>query len=241
MVSKNRLKIIKSLATKKGRETHGLFVVEGYKSVCELVQRNLIPAQVLITNGLDEIQGVNSLFVTAREMQQISSLKTAPGYLAVFEIPKTVSLPQQGRIVVLDDVQDPGNLGTIIRLCDWFNIQHIVCSKNTVDAFNPKTVQASMASIARIHIHYTNLQDYLTAAALPIMVTAMDGTSIYNNALPQDAILVLGNESRGVAPQILEIGLKISIPQYGSKTAESLNVATATAIVLAEWSRTTGT
>lgn len=241
MVSKNTLKTIKSLATKKGRETHKQFVVEGYKSVCELLETTLEAVMVLVTEGLDTIEGTQCETITPKEMQQISSLKTAPGYLAIFKMPETHEFPQTGRILVLDDIQDPGNLGTIMRLCDWFGISHIVCSKNTVDHYNPKTVQASMASIGRVHVYYTDLEKYLSQLQLPILVTAMNGTSIYKNALPENAALVLGNESHGVSSAIMNLGKSCTIPQYGTQTTESLNVATASAIILAEWLRTTET
>jgi len=241
MVSKNTLKIIKSLATKKGRETHKQFVVEGYKSVCELLETDLEIVMLLVSAGMETIPATTCHVINGKEMQQASSLKTAPGYLAVFKIPQATVLPQDGRIVVLDDIQDPGNLGTIIRLCDWFNITHVVCSENTVDCFNPKTVQASMASIGRVQVHYTNLANYLGQLTVPIMVTAMQGTSIYKEPLPVHAALVLGNESRGVSAAVMKLGAAYTIPQYGKSTTESLNVATAAAITLGEWLRPTET
>jgi TrmH family RNA methyltransferase len=241
MVSKNTLKIIKSLAAKKGRETHKQFVVEGYKSVCELLETNLELVTILMCRGLTAVPGVNCEVISSKEMQQASSLKTAPGYLAVFKIPQAAVLPQDGRILVLDGIQDPGNLGTILRLCDWFTISHIVCSENTVDCFNPKAVQASMASIGRATVHYTNLENYLAQLTIPIMVTAMQGTSIYKEPLPVNAALVLGNESHGVSTGVMKLGTPYTIPQYGKHTTESLNVATAAAITLGEWLRSTET
>ncbi len=240
MVSRNTLKAIKSLATKKGRDTHKQFVVEGYKSIVELIETNLEPVLVLITDGLTPFPGLNCMHISMKDMQQVSMLKTPPGYLAVVKIPEPVALPQSGRILVLDGVQDPGNLGTIIRLCDWFSIKHLVCSLNTVDCYNPKTVQASMASIGRVTVHYTNLEPYLAHLDIPILVTTMLGTSIYHAPLPQHAVLVLGNESHGVSKNILAMGLKYTIPQYGDHTTESLNVGTAAAIILSEWLRPTG-
>lgn len=240
MVSKNTLKVIKSLATKKGRETHKQFVVEGYKSIIELIETKLEPVLVLVCDGLTPLSGVNCTYVSIKEMKQVSALKTPPGYLAIFKIPMTATLPQSGRILVLDGVQDPGNLGTIIRLCDWFNIPQLVCSLNAVDCYNPKTVQASMASIGRVEVHYTDLEKYVAALQIPLLVTTMQGTSIYESPLPQHAALVLGNESHGISKNILKMGIKYTIPQYGSQTTESLNVATAAAVILAEWLRPTG-
>lgn len=240
MVSKNTLKMIKSLASKKGRDTHGLFVVEGYKSVCELLESDLIIQYVLVMEGCNDLPTDNCERISVKEMQTISSLKTPPGYLAVFKKPVSHKLPLTGKIVVLDGIQDPGNLGTIIRLCDWFDIRNIVCSNHTVDLYNPKTVQASMASIARVAVQYTDLISYINAVQLPIYVTTMDGASVYEKPLPDNALLILGNESHGLRPEIIEKGIPCAIPQYGKATTESLNVATATAILLAEWLRPTG-
>lgn len=239
MVSKNTLKIIKSLTTKKGRDAHNQFVVEGFKSICELLESPLELVHLLVRDGNEQIAGVVCETVSSKDMQQASSLKTPPGYLAVFKIPQTGELPQSGRILILDGIQDPGNLGTIIRLSDWFNIVHLVCSINTVDCFNPKTVQASMASIARVQVHYTDLPAFLKQLTIPVLVTAMEGTSIYKQPLPAQAALVLGNESHGVSDALMNIGKSLTIPQYGLPSAESLNVATAAAICLAEWLRPT--
>ena len=155
---------------------------------------------------------------------------------------KTQEIPERGLILALDNIQDPGNLGTIVRLADWFNVKHIVCNSNTVDLYNPKCIQATMGSIARVQLHYVELETFLNDTQLPIFVTAMSEQSIYEVNLPTDAMLVMGSESHGVSNEIMQLGTKISIPQYsaeGSRT-ESLNVATATGIVLAEWRRSTG-
>lgn len=240
MVTKSRLKLIKSLSRKKNREEHQLFVVEGYKSIQELAQTSLELEQTLVTDGNHHLDHLNVELISKKDMDQISMMKTAPGYLAIFRIPKTTIFPDKELVVALDDIKDPGNLGTIIRMCDWFNVRHILCSLETVDAYNPKCVQASMASLGRVHIHYVDLKEHLNKQDLPVYATAMDAPSVYETPLPNSGILLMGNESTGVSQDLLEIGITISIPSYGSSTTtESLNVATATSILLAEWRRST--
>ncbi|MGJ8683524.1 MAG: TrmH family RNA methyltransferase [Nonlabens sp.] len=241
MVTRSRLKLIKSLSRKKNRDDHQLFLVEGYKSIQELSQTTLKCQQILVTEGHHALQDLPTDMISKKDMENISTLKTPPGYLAVFEMPQKREVSTEGLIVALDDVKDPGNLGTIIRLCDWFDISQIICSQETVDVFNPKCVQASMASLGRVQVDYMELDEYLTASQLDIFPTAMDGTSIYEMQLPASGIIVMGNESAGISEQIMAHGTKISIPQYGAPPAtESLNVAMATAVILGEWKRSTG-
>lgn len=240
MVTKSRLKLIKSLSRKKNREQHQLFVVEGYKSIQELAQTSLELEQILIIEGNHQLDHLKTDLISKKEMDQISMLKTAPGYLAVFKIPKSAELPSDELVVALDDIKDPGNLGTIIRMCDWFNVRHILCSQETVDVYNPKCVQASMASLGRVEVHYLPLKEYLKNQQLPIYATAMNAPSVYKTQLPKSGILLMGNESKGVSESLSSLGDAISIPSYGDSSAvESLNVATATAILLAEWRRAT--
>ncbi len=139
----------------------------------------------------------------------------------------------------MDDVRDPGNLGTIIRLCDWFGVQHLVCSEQTVDCYNPKVVQASMGSLTRVSVHYTDLQQFLKQTPLPIYATAMEGESAYQTQFPEDFVLIMGNEANGISENIFKFATKnITIPRFGKlQQAESLNVATATAILLSESKR----
>ena len=240
MITKSKLKLIKSLSRKKYREEHQLFVVEGYKSIRELINSGIYTEVLLVTEGNHKLDDFDPDVISVKEMNNISNYTTAPGYLAVFKmIPKTET-PDKGKILVLDDVKDPGNLGTIIRLADWFNIQHIICSEETVDMYNTKCVQASMASLSRVQIHYTELATFLNNTSLPIFVTAMDGKNVYETTLPQDAIIIMGNESHGISNEIQKLGKAISIPQYGTiQKTESLNVATATSLILGEWLRTT--
>ncbi|GAK90340.1 RNA methyltransferase [Nonlabens ulvanivorans] len=240
MVTKSRLKLLKSLSRKKNRDDHQLFLVEGYKSILELSQTDLVRQQVLVTEGHHALDSLPTDIISKKDMSGISTLKTPPGYLAVFEMPVKKEINLDGLVVALDDVKDPGNLGTIIRLCDWFDIQQIICTEETVDVYNPKCVQASMASLGRVQVDYVNLEEFLTDAQRDIYTTAMDGTSIYNMSLPENGILVMGNESTGISEEIMSLGSKISIPQYGSQpSTESLNVAMATAVVLGEWRRST--
>ncbi|GAL00239.1 tRNA (guanosine(18)-2'-O)-methyltransferase [Nonlabens ulvanivorans] len=240
MVTKSRLKLLKSLSRKKNRDDHQLFLVEGYKSILELSQTDLVRQQVLVTEGHHALDSLPTDIISKKDMSGVSTLKTPPGYLAVFEMPVKKEINVDGLVVALDDVKDPGNLGTIIRLCDWFDIKQIICSEETVDVFNPKCVQASMASLGRVQLDYVNLEEFLKDAQPDIYTTAMDGTSIYNMSLPENGILVMGNESAGISEEIMSLGSKISIPQYGSQpNTESLNVAMATAIVLGEWRRST--
>ncbi len=241
MVTRSRLKLIKSLSRKKNRDDHQLFLVEGYKSIQELSQTSLKRQQILITEGHHALSDFPTDMISKKDMENISTLKTPPGYLAVFEMPEKKAIVNDGLIIALDDVKDPGNLGTIIRLCDWFDITQILCSQETVDVFNPKCVQASMASLGRVQVDYVDLKEHLSDSQLNVFPTAMDGTSIYEMTLPASGVIVMGNESAGISEEIMELGSKMSIPQYGKQPAtESLNVAMATAVILGEWKRSTG-
>ncbi len=242
MVTKSKLQLIKSLSLKKYREEHQLFIVEGYKSIRELASSGLRVEVILIVSGNHHLDHLEPETISAKDMKSISNLKTPPGYLAVFKMNQKQSLPKTGKIIALDGVKDPGNLGTIIRLADWFGISDIVCSKETVDGYNYKCVQASMASLARVQVLYTDLLAYVTSSLLPVFPTAMNGSSIYEKPLPEEGILIMGNESHGISKELLKKGTAIRIPQYGtSQNTESLNVAMATSIALGEWLRTTST
>jgi TrmH family RNA methyltransferase len=159
--------------------------------------------------------------------------------LAVFKIPKDTEIETSGLIVALDAIRDPGNLGTIIRLCDWFGIRQIWCSKETVDAYNPKVIQATMGSIARVNISYVDLNESISKSKLPVYGTFMDGENVYNQKLPTAGILVLGNEANGISKDLENVVTnRIAIPRFGDiQKTESLNVATATAIFLSEFKR----
>lgn len=215
---------------------HGLFVVEGVKGIQEFLNSDIELYQLYT---IDSIFSVDSIQISSKELQRISSLKTANTALAVFKIPKEIYIDDKGLILALDDVRDPGNLGTIIRLCDWFGIKNLICSKTTVDCYNPKVVQATMGSLSRVRITYLDLDVYLKNYAHDIYGTFMDGNVIYSEALPKEGLIIMGNEANGISKDIEQlVTKKLSIPRFGTLQAtESLNVATATAIILSEFKR----
>ncbi|WP_339841754.1 RNA methyltransferase [uncultured Maribacter sp.] len=235
MVVKSELKLIKSLQQKKCRNEHGLFVVEGKKTVEEVVNSKIKLHKLLAVDPEGFVEGVEVERITNRELSQISSLKNPNGYLGVFHIPEQAEQLLSDWILVLDGVQDPGNLGTIIRLCDWFGLTDIVCSLDTVDCYNPKVLQATMGSITRVNIQYRVLDSFLNSTKLPVYGTFMDGDSVNDSKLPKKGIMVMGNEGKGVSNSVAKLcTYKLAIPQYGGETTESLNVASATAILLHE-------
>jgi RNA methyltransferase, TrmH family len=240
MVSKNQIKLINSLQQKKYRSEYQLFIAEGVKVIQELLQSNIVlehlfatPETFLTFNSKAKTE------ISNQEMKKISMLSTPSSCLALFKIPKQGKSENSGLIVALDDVRDPGNLGTIVRLCDWFGVSQIVCSNETVDLYNPKVVQATMGSIARVKVNYLDLNKFIEECSLPVFGTFMDGKNIYKEALPNDGIIVFGNEANGISSEIEKIiKNRIAIPQFGEiQETESLNVATATAIVLSEFRR----
>ena len=239
-ISKNQLKLIQSLTQKKYRSKHQLFIAEGVKVVNELLQSSFEIFQLFTTDNFScENYQDKKILVSEAELKKISQLKTPNEVIGLFKIPLKNPLKKSGLTVVLDSINDPGNLGTIIRLCDWFGISQLVCSEDTVDCYNPKVVQASMGSLPRIAIHYTDLKTYLKQSKLPIFIADMDGENVYKKKLPQEAILIMGNEANGVSKAIKELANQIiSIPRFGEmQQTESLNVATATAILLSEFKR----
>ena len=240
MVSKNQIKFISGLQQKKQRLIHKMFVAEGVKVVQELLDADFELHQLYTTE--DDFKSVidsKKLTVSAEDIKKISALTTASSCLAVFKIPKQKELNQSGLIVALDAVRDPGNLGTIIRLCDWFGIQQLICSNETVDVYNPKVVQATMGSISRVNVNYINLEDFISTTSLPVFGTFMNGENIYSTALPQEGIIVMGNEANGISKEVENsIQHRLTIPRFGTlQKTESLNVATATAILLSEFRR----
>lgn len=240
MVSKNQIKLITGLQQKKYRKQHKLFFAEGIKVVQELLDSNIRLHHLYTTKEVfTGISPENVSLITEAELNKISALTTPQTCLALFEMPEEKPVAPTGLIVALDDVRDPGNLGTIIRLCDWFGIAHLVCSVECVDVYNPKVVQATMGSISRVNVVYTDLQQYLSDTRLPVFGTFMDGQNIYGEALPEDGIIVLGNEANGISDEIEALCTqRIAIPRFGDiQATESLNVATATAITLSEFRR----
>ncbi|MCK8522189.1 RNA methyltransferase [Aquimarina sp. D1M17] len=242
MVSKNQKKLIKSLHQKKYRKQHHLFVAEGKKVINELLDAEFrLHSLYTVDDSFFKIDPKLQYVLKEDELKQISFLSTPQTALAVFYIPEEQEIDPKGITLVLDDVRDPGNLGTIIRLCDWFGIRELVCSLQTVDCYNPKVIQATMGSISRVNVRYTSVLDFLKSKKSDLMTfgTFMDGDNLYKTDLPKDGIVVMGNEANGISPQVEAfVDKKITIPQFGDgQKTESLNVATATAIVLSEFKR----
>lgn len=238
MLSKNQIKLITSLKQKKYRQQHGFFVVEGIKVINELLQSHL-ELHALYTTESFNIDAKEEILISEADLKRISFQTTPNKALAIFKIPKPQAINPHQLIVALDDVRDPGNLGTIIRLCDWFGVTDLVCSNETVDCFNPKVIQSTMGSIKRVNVSYVDLQSFLKDAKVPIFGTFMEGDNVYKTTLPSQGILVMGNEANGISEAVeAMITQKITIPRFGHLQAtESLNVATATAILLSEFKR----
>ena len=237
-LSKNYIKLITSLSQKKYRLKHKLFVVEGVKVVQEFLNSSY-ELEIVFSTDTDFSSTDKFIEVTDQELKKISSLKNPNKVLAIFKIPNQINPIMGGLILALDSINDPGNLGTIIRLCDWFGIEQLVCSNETVDCFNSKVVQASMGSLTRVAVSYLDLKKYLQNASVPIFIADMDGLNVYKTKLPDSALLVLGNEANGISDDIKQlVTTKITIPRYGAfQQTESLNVATASAILLSEFRR----
>lgn len=243
MISKNQIKLIKQLEQKKFRKREGLFVAEGPKVVGDLMKRWKPVAVYATDEYTPPLPGISVQRITADELRHISFLQHPQQVLALFPIPVSDNFqPSSDNLtIVLDGIQDPGNLGTIIRLADWFGITHIVCSEETADAWNPKVVQATMGSIARVNISYTDLSTLLDTLPndFPVYGTLLDGDDIYSQPLTPGGIIVMGNEGNGLTEKVRRrVNRRLLIPSYRKDdTAESLNVAIATAIVCAEFRR----
>jgi TrmH family RNA methyltransferase len=240
MLSKNQIKLITSLQQKKYRKQEQLFFAEGVKVVQELLHSNF-ELQELFTTKQDFLSVSKDKLhaISEAELKKISALATPNSCLAVFKIPKAKEMKESGLILALDDVRDPGNLGTIIRLCDWFGIETLFCSEETVDIYNPKVVQATMGSISRVNVVYGDLENFLVKTKLTVFGTFMDGKNIYQESLPNDGVIVMGNEANGISEAVEKLVTdRIAIPRFGDlQITESLNVATATAIILSEFKR----
>jgi TrmH family RNA methyltransferase len=242
-ISKQEKKYINSLSVKKYRDKERLFTVEGEKSVREFLSSSFKVRKIYCTSECDFSDRHPDISrITLAEMQQISNLKTPSPVLAVVEIPtiETATIPYSELILALDDIQDPGNLGTIIRLADWFGINHIVCSLFTADAYGPKTVQATMGSLTRINLVYTELYSFLKTASeeIPVYGTFLEGENIYTTELSGNGIIVMGNEGKGISHEIAGlVSRELRIPAFAHNAAESLNVAVATAITCSEFRR----
>ena len=240
-LSRATKKYIASLSVKKYRDREQCFIVEGEKSVEEFIVSNFKVKAIYCTNEC-ELHAPEATKITATEMRQISNLKTASPVLAVVEIPVREPFPvsRDELVLALDEIQDPGNLGTIIRLADWFGIKRIVCSRCTVDAYGAKTVQASMGSLARVEVTYSDLRVFFGSLDKDILVygTFLEGENIYDAELSSGGVVVTGNEGNGISPEIAEfVSRRLFIPPFGSRVSESLNVAVAAAIVCSEFRR----
>ena len=239
MISKNRIRFINALSQKKQRIENNRFIIEGEKMVNEAIQ--WIPAQIeniYATSDFESNTLVDSILleeISIKELKEISTLTTPNKALAVCKIPDTKPIDSPF-MICLDGVQDPGNMGTILRLADWFGIKDVVCSKNTVDCYNPKVLQATMGAIFRVNVHYLDLTEFLSTTELPVFGALLDGENIFENNYERKGILVLGNEGNGISEEIKKYVQKaITIPRFGE--AESLNVATAGAIILGAFYR----
>ena len=251
MLSKAKIKLIQSLELKKKRREERLFVAEGPKVVGDLMPYftcRLIVAEASWIAAHPEVRATEVIEATNDELRKASFLKAPQEVLALFELPTyptPYDIASKELCLALDDVQDPGNLGTIIRVADWFGIRHIFCSIGTTDAYSPKTVQATMGAISRVQIHYVNLCDFLRQTreenpSTPLYGTFLEGNNIYKENLTPHGIIIMGNEGNGIGEQVQSmVTHKLLIPNYpeGCATSESLNVAIATAITCAEFRR----
>lgn len=249
MISKNRIKLIRSLDLKKNRRATGLFVAEGPKVVGDLLPHfrcEYLAATAEWAEANKQHLPQEWDEVTRDELARASFLRAPQQVIALFNQPdtntETSQLPSHQLCLALDDVQDPGNLGTIVRLADWFGIEHIFCSLDTADIYNPKTVQATMGAVARVHLHYQPLDGLIASLSpdTPVYGTFLNGSDIYKTELEQRGLIVLGNEGNGISPAIESlVTQRLYIPNYpeGRPTSESLNVAVATAVVCSEFRR----
>lgn len=247
MLSKNKIKYIRSLELKKNRKEEKAFVAEGHKLVGDLLGH--FPCRLLIATRawLERNPGADAteiIEVTQEELTRASLQKTPQEVLAIFGQPTYEMQPEvisDHLCLALDDVQDPGNLGTIIRLADWFGIEHIFCSQGTVDVYNPKTIQATMGALARVKLHYCHLPSLIASLQdVPVYGTFLDGENMYGKALSAHGLIVMGNEGNGIGEEVAKlVNERLYIPNYPPQreTSESLNVAVATAIICAEFRR----
>lgn len=239
MLSKNEIKHIQSLYHKKQRDEQGLFLVEGKKMAQELLNSNFLIHKIYATSVWlqhNDAQKPITTIVTDDELKKISQLTTPNEVLMIVEAIKasTPKIFNQQLTLVVDDLQDPGNFGSIIRIADWFNIPQIICSNNTVDVYNFKVLQATMGSFLRVHIAYTNLEDYLSKTNQPIYGALLKGNNIFETQLIKDGYLIIGNEGKGISNSLQQlITNPITIPKFGS--AESLNAAIATGIIVSHF------
>jgi TrmH family RNA methyltransferase len=242
MISKSQISFIKSLQQKKIRKEHGLFIVEGLKSVSEFIHSDYTVDTIFYTENVmpklgNLSQNIKAIEISASNLNKISVLTSPQQTLALVKIPEsrelTPKLLKGSFTIALDGIQDPGNLGTIIRTADWFGVELLICSEDTVDAYNSKVVQATMGSLSRVHVAYANLDGFLNDAEVPVFGALLDGQSIYETDFGHEGILIFGNEGNGIRPEISrQIKFPVTIPRFGK--AESLNVAVSASIFCSE-------
>ncbi len=251
MFSKRQLKLIRSLAQKKHRDELGLFVAEGPKVVGDLLPHfecAFLGMTAEFAGQHPSLRADEVAVLSPSDLERASFLQAPRQVIAVFRQPATVAteslfhFPEQELCLALDTIQDPGNLGTIIRLADWFGIRHVFCSPETADVFSPKVIQATMGAVARVQVHYLSLVELTRRldAEVPVYGTFLEGKNIHSVSLGQRGLLVMGNEGNGISPEMERLVTeKLFIPSYpeGRETSESLNVAMATAVVCSEFRR----
>lgn len=247
MLSKNKAAFIQSLALKKFRDEHQCFVAEGTRLISDLNSSFRCRMIVATPEWADEhpLPSASEQIITDdKTFQRISGQKQPQGILAVYEKRNTIFNPQLADtelVMALDNIQDPGNMGTLLRVADWFGIRQVICSQGTTDVYNPKTVQATMGALARVDVHYLNLSQFLkTLINIPVYGTFLDGQSIYDTQLSSNGLLIMGNEGNGISPEIEKlVTSKLLIPSFpkDEATSESLNVGVAAAVICSEFRR----
>lgn len=235
MLTAHKIKVFQSLDKKKFRQKYNLFLVEGHKTIKEIPESGFKIREIFSTDPSEIPAGdFDTTKITPQELRKISFLQHPKDAVAVCELPEENFLENIPVQIVLDGIQDPGNLGTIIRLADWFGIPQIICSEDTVDLYNPKVIQASMGSFLRVNLVYRNLTEFLKNSDSENIGTDMDGKNLYEFEFPEKFNLILGNEGNGMRPETESLlHQKITIPRFG-KSTESLNVSMATGIILGQ-------
>lgn len=239
MISKQTIKFLKSLQIKKYRKQHRCFTVEGVRAVNEMIDNNMVINTIYVVNDLSAdyqkyaAKGVEMVEVSVKELAAISYASTNERVLAVVSIPdeEVINLQGQGISIVVESLNDPGNLGTIIRIADWYGIRQVICSRDTVDVYNPKVIAATKGSISRVKVLYTDLSSLLKDCKVPVLGAFLGGENIHRyNLKDEDALLLMGNESHGISNTLQKfVTERVTIPSFGG--AESLNVAMATAVL----------
>ena len=240
MITKNQIKLIKSLRLKKNRIQSGFFIAEGEKIIDELLESKL---EVVNIFSSSEKYNISDYYIpiSSSQLKQISNLKTPNKVLGLFKIPKSSEIDFNSNIIALEEINDPGNLGTIIRLCDWFGIKNIICSSNSVDCYNPKVIQASMGSICRVNISYMDFHKFLDSKNYKTVAADLNGQNLRDFTFSDNQIIFFGSESNGLSKTLSsQMDHKITIQRYNDNV-ESLNLATSVGIILSELkSQTTG-